>query len=77
MSPELQELLDMFTVLTEAEARFQKHSDKFLECREDILRHVHESCRIVSRKVHIRLADTGVCIFQFGEFILADTSAQR
>ena len=76
MSSELQKLSDLFTELTEAEAGFRKHSDKFLECRDDIVRHVHGLCRTVARRAYIQIADTGVWIFHLREFMLADTSAQ-
>ncbi|KAM0806271.1 hypothetical protein BDR22DRAFT_816478 [Usnea florida] len=58
MNPELQELVDTITKLNQVEADFLKHSEKFWECREDILRHIHESCHTVSRKVHIQIAGT-------------------
>ena len=65
MDSDLSKLIDDLAKLTKVEANFQKHSAEFLEGRDDILRAVHESCRIVSKKVHIRLADTGVCICHF------------
>ena len=77
MERDLSKLIDDLTKLNQAEADFQKISAKFWKCREDILRHVHESCHTVSRKLHIRIADAGVYMLSIRDFMLADTSAQR
>ena len=77
MDSDLSKLIDDLAKLTKVEALYLEHSEDFWEVRKDTLQHIHESCNKVARRVHIRLADTGVCMFHFRDFTLADTSAQR
>ena len=76
MDLEFAQLVHTLTELTKVEAFYRDHSEGSCEVGKDSLRIAHETCQTALSRVEIRLAETGVCIFHFQDFILADTSAQ-
>lgn len=66
MDQRLPELVKLLADITTAERNIGQampHSATFLEIREQTLRHLHESCLQASMKLHVLLADTGMCIY--------------